>query len=146
MNQSLNGSVCLVKYWNHWRQWKMILNSKTLKLSLVAYTCILSYSGGRGSGDCLVICIPGYSCYKIAKVISQKQKQQNQKFYFSPLLLNIDSFLIQYILFKSFPPSTPPSYSPPPLSSGSTPFMSLIRKEKASEKTKYDKIKCNKIK
>lgn len=145
MNQSLNGSVCLVKFWNHWRQWKMILNSKALKLSLVACTCILSYSGGRGCGDCLVPCIPGYSCYKIAKVISQKQKQQSQKFYFSPFLLNIDSFLIQYILIKvSFPllllvtPHLPSLLYPP--------LLSLIRKERASEKTKYDKIKCNKIK
>lgn len=148
MNLSLNGSVCLVKYWNHWRQWKMILNSKALNLSLVACACILSYSGGRGSGNCLVTCIPGCSCYKIAKVITQKQKQQNQKFYFSPFLLNIDPFLIQYILINVSLPLlllvTPhrPSLLHPPLFCLSLEKKELQRKQNT---TKSNLIRLSKI-
>lgn len=53
---------------------------------------------------------------------------------FFPQVLKIDFFLTLYILIMVSPPSIPPSSSLPPFSSGSTPFLSLIGKEKEASK------------
>lgn len=50
-----------------------------------------------------------------------------------PLLLKTDSCCIQYVL-TIVPPPTLPTFSPPPLLSGSIPFLSLIRNEQASKR------------
>ena len=52
---------------------------------------------------------------------------------FFPLLLKIDSFLIQYNLIVISPPSSSPRAFPPPLPSGSAPFLYFVRKELASK-------------
>lgn len=63
-------------------------------------------------------------------------------------LFQLDSFIIQCILTKIYPSSTPPSSPPHTLPSGPIPFLSLIRKRTAFKeiKVKHDKNIHNKIK
>ena len=50
------------------------------------------------------------------------------------LSLKVDHFLLQSILGKVLPPSIAPTSTLSALPSGSTPFLSIIRKEQASKK------------